>query len=168
MVEGSPAHVHLEGIIKSKDLLKDLVYLTDFSHTGGIEVYNSLYNKFCPKRLHFGWHGMVARTQLDVLDFSSGSQCAQATTQENKNLFKLSFSKVTQNWVVKNISSQKNKKYIEELMEKTIKMKSENRNYKLMPLPLNVPKYWASKAKPDKNECIKNQRTRFILKQKQM
>ena len=49
-------------------------------------------------------------------------------------------------------------------MQETIKMKSENRNYRLMPIPLNVPKYLASKAKPDKNECIKNQLTRFILK----
>ena len=112
LVEGSP-----------KDLLNDLCYLTDFSHTGEIEVYNSLYNKFCPKRLHFGWHGMVARTQLAVLDFNSGSWCIQATTQENKNYFKLLLSKVTQNWVVKKISSKKNKKYIEELMDETIKMK---------------------------------------------
>ena len=62
LVESSPAHVALEGIINSKDLLNDLVYLTDFSHIGGVEVYSSLYNKFCPKRLHVGWHGMVART----------------------------------------------------------------------------------------------------------
>ena len=95
LVEGSPAHVALEGIIKSKDLLKDLVYLTNFSHTGGVEVYNSLKSKFCSKRLHFGWHGMVARNQLAVLDFNSGNQCVQATIQENKNRFKLSFSKVT-------------------------------------------------------------------------
>ena len=107
---------------------------------------------------------MIARTQLAVLDFNSGSQCVQATTQENKYRFKLSFSKVAQNWVVKKISRKKNKKYIEELLEETIKMKSENRNCILMPLPLNVPKYLAFKAKPDKNECIKNQRTRFILK----
>ena len=53
---------------------------------------------------------------------------------------------------------------MEELLEETIKMKSENRNCILMPLPLNVPKYLAFKAKPDKNECIKKQRTRFILK----
>ena len=35
-------------------------------------------------------------------------------------------------------------------MEETIKNKSENRNHKLMSLPLNVPKYLASKAKPEK------------------
>ena len=33
-----------------------------------------------------------------------------------------------------------------------------------MPLPLNAPKYLASKAKPDNNKFIKNQRIRFILK----
>ena len=43
-------------------------------------------------------------------------------------------------------------------------MKSERRNYILMPLPLNAPKYLASKAKPDNNKFIKNQRIRFILK----
>lgn len=48
LVEGSPTHVAIERIIKSKYLLKDLVYLTYFSHNGGVEVYNSLYNTFWP------------------------------------------------------------------------------------------------------------------------
>ena len=122
LVEGSPAHVALEDIIKSKFLLKDLVYLTDFSHTGGIEVSNSLHNKFWPKRLHFGWYGMVARTELAVLDFNSDSLWVQAASQETKNLFKLSFSKVTQSWDVQKISRKKNKKNIEELMEQTIRI----------------------------------------------
>lgn len=87
----------------------------------------------------------------------------QATAQENKNRFKLSFSKVVQNQFVKKNSSKENNKHIEGLMGETIKMKSEKRNYKLMPLPLNVPKYLVSKAKPDKNEFIKNQCIQFIL-----
>ena len=48
LIEGSPTHVAIERIIKSKYLLKDLVYLTYFSHNGGVEVYNSLYNTFWP------------------------------------------------------------------------------------------------------------------------
>ena len=48
---------------------------------------------------------------------------------------------------------------MDELMGEMIKMKSENRNYKLMRLSLKAPKYLASKAKPDKTECIKNQRS---------
>ena len=87
------------------------------------------------------WYGMVARTQLAVLDFNPGSQRIQATAQENKNCFKVSFSKVTQNWVVKKNSSKENKKYIAGLMEEAIKMKSEKQNHKVMSLPSNVPKY---------------------------
>ena len=55
------------------------------------------------------WQGMVARAELYVLDFNSGSQCIQATAQENKNRFKLSFPKVTQNWVVKKIQKREKK-----------------------------------------------------------
>ena len=40
-------------------------------------------------------------------------------------------------------------------MDEMTKMKSEKPNSKLMPLPLNVPKYLASKAKPDKMNSSK-------------
>ena len=40
-------------------------------------------------------------------------------------------------------------------MDEMTKMKSEKWNSKLMPLPLNVPKYLASKAKPDKMSSSK-------------
>ena len=46
-------------------------------------------------------------------------------------------------------------------MEEMIKMKSEKRNYKLMPLLLNAPKYLTFKVKPDKNKSIKNKRNRL-------
>lgn len=78
LIECSPVHVVLEGIVNSKDLLTDLVYLIDFSHTGGVEIYHSLCNKFCSRRLHFDWHGIVAQRLWAVLDFKSGSQCIQA------------------------------------------------------------------------------------------
>ena len=78
-------------------------------------------------------------------------------------ILKFSFSKVAQNWIVKKISSKENKKHIDHLMGDTIKMKSENMNYKLTPLPLIIPKCLTSKAKPDNNECIKNQCAQCIL-----
>ena len=40
-------------------------------------------------------------------------------------------------------------------MDETIKMKSEKRNNKLMPLTLNVAKYLPSIAKPDKMNSSK-------------
>ena len=54
---------------------------------------------------------VVLQVELAILDFNSGSQSVQATTQENNNCFKLSFSKVTQNWAVKkNVKQEKQKK----------------------------------------------------------
>ena len=35
----------------NKTLLCDLKYLVDFNHTGQLEVYHSLYLKYCPKKI---------------------------------------------------------------------------------------------------------------------
>ena len=68
---------------------------------------------------------------------------------------------MTQNRVAKKISQRKDKSYLEELMGETLKKKQENRNVEAPKLPAKVPKHIASKEKPDKDEAIKNIRTRF-------
>ena len=40
----------LEKIVKSQYLQGDLKHLTNFNHTGTLEVYHSVYNKYCPKQ----------------------------------------------------------------------------------------------------------------------
>ena len=77
----SAAYVALEKVVKDKYLLNDLKYLTMFSHTGTLEVYHSLYNTYCQKRLHFSYEDMIARSQLAVLDFNSGVGLCQAQTE---------------------------------------------------------------------------------------
>ena len=44
--------IYCSGKNCDKNLLKDLDYLSDFSHTAKFEVYHSLCNNFCPKRLN--------------------------------------------------------------------------------------------------------------------
>ena len=46
-------------------------------------------------------------------------------------------------------------------MTETVKMQEENKNYEAPRLPNAVPKYIAPQIKPDKEESIKNMRTRF-------
>ena len=72
----------LQSIILDPKLLADLQYLTKFSHTGVLEVYHSLYNKWAPKRQHFFYAGMLARSQLAVMDFNEGSNLKQAKTKD--------------------------------------------------------------------------------------
>ena len=43
----------LKSIVMNKTLIKALHNLTQFCHTGELEVYHSMYLKYCPKRQHF-------------------------------------------------------------------------------------------------------------------
>ena len=88
LIVGSPAHEALKHVVLKKTLLKDLDLLTKTIHTGALEVYHSLYNKYAPKRQHFGYLGMVARTQLTALDHNSGTGRSQAEASSGeKRLF---------------------------------------------------------------------------------
>ena len=79
---GTVAFLAVESIVKNKRELCDLSYLVNVCHTGNLEVFHSLLNNYCPKRLHFSPHGMIARTQLAVLDYNCGADCSQATTAD--------------------------------------------------------------------------------------
>ena len=58
----SEAFVALQNIILDKTLLSDLKHVTNFSHTGSLEVYHSSYNKWLPKTTHFSYQGMIVRS----------------------------------------------------------------------------------------------------------
>ena len=73
LIVGSLAHEALKHVVLEKTLLKDLDLLTKTIHTGALEEYHSLYSKYAPKWQHFGYLGMVARTQLTALDHNSGT-----------------------------------------------------------------------------------------------
>ena len=158
--KNSSAYRALEKIVGCPKLLADLKYLTDFKHTGTLEVYHSLYNKYCPKRLCFSYEGMVARTQLAVMDHNSSVGLGQAQTKSGEKRFKLSFSRVTQSWVTKKITEPKDKSYINNLLDEVIYLRTSGETYSTPKLP-KPPKNIATETKPDKKEAIKNSRSRF-------
>ena len=92
-------------------LLKDLAKLTDFCHTGNIEVYHSMMLKYCSKQEHFSYKGMVARTQLAALDNNANAERTQALVQSGEHAgqerYKACFPKAHKRWVVKPISEKK-------------------------------------------------------------
>ena len=66
----SDAFEALQNIVLEKKTLDDLPYLAKFCHTGVLEVYHFLYNKWAPKRQHFSYAGMLTRSQLAIMDFT--------------------------------------------------------------------------------------------------
>ena len=70
-VKLSNAIVALEVIVTNKKLLKGLEKLTEVHHTGEFGSYHSVITKYAPERKHFSYNGMVARTQLAILDHNA-------------------------------------------------------------------------------------------------
>lgn len=69
----------------NKKLLKDIRMLTEYHHTGSLEVFHSLILKYAPKRNHFSYQGMVGRTQLAIMDHNLNCERSQATVTKGKN-----------------------------------------------------------------------------------
>ena len=116
----SVAFTTLERVVKEKSLLNNLKYLTNFNHTITLEVYHSLYNKYCAKHFYFSYEGMIACTQLAVLDFNTGASLQQADTKLGELRCKQHFSKLAQSWVAKKIISKKDKIYLNNMMDEVV------------------------------------------------
>ena len=81
LVPGSPPHVAVEEVVTNTKLLKDMDKLTQFCPLEN----HSLMLKYCPRREHFSFRGMLARTQLAALDQNAhaGRQQAVASSGEH-------------------------------------------------------------------------------------
>ena len=117
----SSAYVALEEVVLNKKILKDIEKLTEFHHTGELEVHHSLLLKYVPKRLHYSYKGMVAQTQLAVIDHNSNTGRKQATvTRGKKNegniKYKLVFPKGQKKWVAKPVKTRKSYSFVKDLM----------------------------------------------------
>lgn len=161
---GTPAHLALEEVVLNSKLLKDLAKLTDFCHTGRIEVYHSMMLKYCSKREHFAYQGMVARTQLAALDNNANTGRNQAQVQAGEHAgearYKMCFPKAHKRWVVKPISEKKSYNFLSGLLSEVIK-RCEEGNAVAQPVPVQLPKNIASEPAPLKADLIQQHRSRF-------
>ena len=158
--EGTPAFCEIEKVIKKKKTLNDLKLCTEFRHSGNVEVYHSVYLKYCPKRLRVSLEAMIARTELAVLHFNSVITLPFAKTKLGKQKYKLQHSRITNNWVIKKIKERGNKAYLQALFKELVWLRVSNEYVPLPKLPI-IPKNIAPVEKPDKEECIKNMNTLF-------
>ncbi|CAG2243572.1 unnamed protein product [Mytilus edulis] len=86
LVKDSKAHNALKEVILNKRLRKDIKHLSEFCHTGNLEVYHSLLLKYVPKRQEFDFDQMNARTSLAVIDHNMSQnrgkmKCTKLCTQ---------------------------------------------------------------------------------------
>ena len=158
----SEAFEALQNIALDKKILGE--YLTQFCHTVVLEVHHSLHNKWAPKKQHFSYAGMVARSQLPIMDFNKGSNLEQATTKTGEKRCNVQFSKITKNWsskpvkevkdwFSKPVKEAKDRSYLHQMVKETIENAGKS---SLLEKPLipKLPKNIASIAKPNKKDVI--------------
>ena len=97
----------IQTIVFDKTTLKDMVQLTKFSHTGSLEVYHSVLNKWAPENTHFFYKGMVARCKLAAIDFNQGEALEQAKTKSGDDHYNVCFLRITKTWSSKSIKDTK-------------------------------------------------------------
>lgn len=143
--------------------------------------------KYMPKRLHFDYNTMVARTQLAILDNNYNVGREQATTSEGNELsqvsthrkfslvakclakklipfagtprFSVVFPKRTKDWVAKKIYQPTSQNFTHHLVERVLQRR-EDPTPKEMPR-VQQPKTIATKEKPPKEDVIRKHQSRF-------
>jgi hypothetical protein len=116
----SPAPLALKKVVLDKKLLKDIVKLSDFCHTGALEVYHSMLLKYAPKRLHFNYAGMRARLQLAAIDHNYNVDRKLEKDKNGVPRVKQAYTKAKKNWILRNVYESKQFGYIENIIQKIV------------------------------------------------
>ena len=111
----SDAFKALQSIVLDQHILGGLNYLTKFYHTGILEIFYALLNKWIPKHLYLSRLGMVTRSQLVVMDFNSGSNLPQAKTKSGQGKYK-----ITKKWSSKPMKAKKDETNYFEMIDRTV------------------------------------------------
>lgn len=155
---GSKAHNALKEVVLDKRLLKDIRQLSEFCHTGSLEVYHSLMTKYVPKRQEFDFDQMMARTALAVIDHNMSRNRPQATNKKGEKMFRVTYPKASSEWVAKPVYEAKTYDWIYAMLRRVVQEK-ETRT--LSPVKVSRQGNIATKPVPPRSEVIQRLTSRF-------
>ena len=161
LISDSSPHCAFKEVVMDKRLVSDIEKLTRAVHTGNLESYHSLINKYCPKRQHFSFKGMLIRTELAILDLNNNLSRQQATTKEGVPRFSSVYPKRTKEWVAKRIAEPKSCHWRLHLLHEVLRFKQGERHADPVPVPDDIPQNIADSERPPKEEVIARFRSRF-------
>ena len=159
--KGSKAHNALKEVVLDKRLTKDIRHLSEFCHTGSLEVYHSLMTKYVPKRQEFDYDQMNARTALAVIDHNMSRDRIQLTNRKGEKMFKIVCTKANSQWVVKPRYESKKYDWVLAMMKKLVDEKQERT---LSPVRVTKMGNIAPTPAPPKSQLIGSLLSRFSKK----
>ncbi|XP_069472905.1 uncharacterized protein [Ambystoma mexicanum] len=163
LIPSSPTHKAIEKIVFDKAITRDLRGLTEFCHTGDLEVFHNMCLKYRPKRLHFGMEGMINRTLLAVLahNHNVGRQQSRTTGTLGKLRYNKAFTKRSKQWVIKPVFEDMQYEFIERLIVDVLDRHIHGVLNEPMQGTTALPPNIASVPCPPKAELIEKYTSRF-------
>ncbi|XP_076156980.1 uncharacterized protein LOC143140023 isoform X2 [Alosa pseudoharengus] len=162
----SPAYKALYEVVMNTRLLNDLNQMALFKHTGQLEVFHNSLLKYCPKRLHFAYPSMQARTMLAVMDHNENHNQPrqQATTETGRRRHNIVYQKQSKQWIARPVYVDTTQKFRDELMEGVIQRRLDpSIKYRDPSSHVKVPRLAANIGlpKPRKEDVMKGHTLRF-------
>ena len=157
---GSPPHQALSAVVLDKTLLRDMARLTHAMHTGSLECLHNLMLKYCPKRQHFHYKGMLMRTELAVLDHNWNLGRQQATTKSGKKKFTFVFPKRSKEWLAKPQYEAKDMSWYFHILRDAVLIRTGVKEAVTITLP-DLPPNIASELRPDVSDILEKHESRF-------
>jgi len=159
----SVAFERLQGIVADKMFLKALPQLTQFCHTGSLEIFHSVLLKYAPKRQHFPHKGMKARYYLGALDWNKMEHFT--VLPESQSDVSVVFSKRRGEYVVRTKRRGDRKEATSEigiqLLERVLDAYITKRNVPPMIVPGDLHDRMSKKDKPETGVIFESFRSRM-------
>ena len=159
---GSHAVDALCKVVMDKNLLKALPHLSEFCHTGELEVFHSLILKYCPKRQHFPYASMLARTLLAVLHWNSSTREA-ATNADGQTAYDVVYSKRKKSWILRPRYKPKTPGHVKPLLELILETFILKINLNPLPVPVTIPRHVPTDEKPHAQALYNSYSTKFAV-----
>ena len=102
---------------------------------------------------------MITQSQWAIMVFNKGCELEHATTKAGEKRY-VCFSNITNSWSSKPIKGKKERSYLENMVNEMIEHASSTKSLPIPKIP-NLRKNIAAIPKPDKQEIIKYQISRF-------
>ena len=125
-----------------------------------------MQTKYAPKRQHFSYNGMVARTQLAALDHNANTGRQQAIVSRGANQgelqYKVVFPKNTKEWVAKPIFEKTINYHLKPILNAIVERKCLKPQERSATVTApHIPENIARKPRPPKADVIANHTSRF-------
>ena len=100
------------------------------------------------------------RSQLAILDWNTSTTRSQAKTRKGDERFKLSYTKITGQWVAKPIKEMKDKNIFHDIVNRCVEVRGNKEKRPSLEKPV-IPKNIAPCEKPEKSAAISKHQSRF-------